>query len=483
MYLGVDLGTSSIKILLGDNNGNIIDSQSVEYPIEYPQEGWSQQNPTDWWNGFCTVTTELGKRHDLTKLKTICFSGQMHGLVLLDDNDEVIRPALLWNDGRTVEQCRYLNEDIGMDKLVAWTGNMALTGFTAPKVLWVRDNEPDNFARIAKIMLPKDYLQYMISGVFASDVSDNSGTLYFDVANKCWSEPMLDILGITTAQLPASFESYEAVGTVSASVAAKLGLSTETKLVIGGGDQAMGAVGTGTITSGSISVSLGTSGVVFVNADTYVEDKKASLHSFCHANGNYHLMGVTMSCAGSTKWWAEDVLGTKDYANLFAGLSEGEVDNLLYLPYLIGERSPINDPFAKGCMYGLSVMHDQKAMTKAVLEGICFSLRDCLDVARAGGVNPQFARVIGGGAKSPDWLQLLADIMNVEIRTINTNEGGGLGAIILGMVADGKYASVAEACGDIIKETATYSPRTEYVAKYTEKFGKYKALYNAVKSL
>ncbi len=483
MYLGVDLGTSSIKVLLSDSNGKIIDSQSVEYPIEYPQEGWSQQNPSDWWAGFGTVVTELGKRHDLRGLKTICFSGQMHGLVLLDDNDEVIRPALLWNDGRTVEQCRYLNEDIGIDKLVAYTGNKALTGFTAPKVLWVRDNEPDNFAKIAKIMLPKDYVQYMITGVFASDVSDNSGTLYFDVANKCWSQPMLDILGITTEQLPTSYESYEVVGTVQQSVADKLGLSTDTKVVIGGGDQAMGAVGTGTITSGQISISLGTSGVVFVNADTYVEDKNAGLHSFCHANGNYHLMGVTLSCAGSTKWWAEDVLGTRDYAGLFAGISQGEVDNLLYLPYLIGERSPINDPFAKGCLYGLTVMHDQKAITKAVIEGICFSLRHCLDVARAGGVNPQFARVIGGGAKSSDWIQILADIMNVEIRTINTNEGGGLGAIILGMVADGKYATVADACSAVISETASYTPRAEYVAVYDKKFAKYKALYQAVKTL
>lgn len=480
MFLGVDLGTSSVKILLADAEGKIIDSESVEYPIEYPHEGWAQQNPEDWWNGFKTVTNEMGKRRDISKIEGISFSGQMHGLVILDKNDQVIRPALLWNDGRTTAECDFLNNEIGKENLIKWTGNVALTGFTAPKVLWVKNNEPENFARIAKIMLPKDYIQYKISGEFASDVSDNSGTLYFDVQNKKWSAEMLEILGISESMLPKSFESVEVVGSVSSEVASELGLSTSCKTIIGGGDQAMGAIGTGTIKSGQISISLGTSGVIFINADEFVKDETAGLHSFCHANGNYHMMGVTLACAGTTKWWVEDILKTKNYNDVFEGIDKMPTDNLLFLPYMMGERSPINDPNAKGTFYGLNLMHDQKAVTKAIVEGVCFSLKDCLDVARAGGVAPKFARVIGGGAKSAEWIQMLADILNLEIRTINTAEGGGLGAIILAMTACGKFESIAKACDSLISETSSYLPNKEKTAEYLLKFNKYKQLYKKV---
>ncbi len=481
MFLGVDLGTSSIKILLSDGDGKIVDSQSVEYPISYPCEGWSEQNPEDWWAGFVAVSKELGLRHDLSKIEAMSFSGQMHGLVILDENDNVIRPALLWNDGRTTAECDFLNNEIGKDKLISWTGNIALTGFTAPKVLWIKRNEEENFKKIKKVMLPKDYIQYKISGEFASDVSDNSGTLYFDVKNKVWSQPMLDILGLKEEFLPKVYESVEVVGSVKADVATELGYSTNCKTVIGGGDQAMGAIGTGTIKSGQISISLGTSGVIFINADEFVEDKNASLHSFAHANGKFHLMGVTLACAGTTKWWVEDILGTTDYGKVFDGISKTEIDNLLFLPYMMGERSPINDPFAKGTFYGLNLMHDQKAVTKAIIEGICFSLKDCLRVANEGGVFPKFARVIGGGTKSNDWLQMLSDILNLEIRTINTSEGGGLGAIILAMTACGKFDSIEKACDELIKETSTYLPKKEKVQGYEAKFEKYKNLYEKVK--
>ncbi len=478
MFLGIDLGTSSVKILLANSDGEIIDSQSTEYPISYPKEGWAEQNPEDWWEGFKIVVKELGKRRDISKIEGMSFSGQMHGLVLLDENDEVIRPALLWNDGRTVKECEYLNNDIGMNKLISWTGNKALTGFTAPKVLWVKNNEPENFNKIAKIMLPKDYIQYKISGVFASDVSDNSGTLYFDVKNKKWSAEMLEILEIKEKMLPKSYESASIVGTVKNNVAQELGLSPEAKVIIGGGDQAMGAIGTGTIKSGQISISLGTSGVIFINANEFVEDKNAGLHSFCHANGSYHLMGVTLACAGSTKWWIEDVLNTKDYNDEFDGISQMEIlENLLFLPYMIGERSPINNPNAKGTLHGLSLTMSRKDITKGIVEGICFSLKDCLCVANEGGVYPEFARVIGGGAKSKDWLQMLSDILELEIRTINTSEGGGFGAIILAMTACGKFQSIAQGCDALISETSTFTPNQERVIKYREKFIKYKKLY------
>lgn len=481
MFLGVDLGTSSIKILLSDDNGKIIDSEATEYPISYPQEGWSEQNPDDWWEGFKTVALRMGKRHNLKMVQAMSFSGQMHGLVILDKNDKVIRPALLWNDGRTVAECDFLNNVIGKENLISWTGNIALTGFTAPKILWVKKNEPENFARISKIMLPKDYIQYKISGNFASDVSDNSGTLYFDVKNKKWSAEMLEILGINENQLPSVHESVEIVGNVSEEVESELGLSTSTKIVMGGGDQAMGAIGTGTIKSGQISISLGTSGVIFINADELVDDKKAKLHSFCHANGRYHLMGVTLSCAGTTKWWIEDILRTKDYVSVMDGISTMPIDNLLFLPYMMGERSPINDPNAKGTFYGLNLMHDRSAVTKAIVEGICFSLKDCLKTANEGGVFPKFARVIGGGAKSKEWLQMLSDILNLEIRTINTSEGGGLGAIILSMTAVGKFDSIASACDALIEETSSFEPNQERASCYEEKFVKYKELYAKTK--
>ncbi len=482
MFLGIDLGTSSIKILLANNKGEIIDSQSAEYPISYPKEGWSEQNPEDWWLSFKNAAKEMGKRTYMSKIEGMSFCGQMHGLVLLDENDNIIRPALLWNDGRTVKECDYLNNEIGMDKLISFTGNKALTGFTAPKILWVKNNEIENFNKIAKIMLPKDYIQYKLSGVFASDVSDNSGTLYFDVKNKKWSAEMLEILGINENMLGKSYESVDVVGCVKDDIATELGFSTSAKIIIGGGDQAMGAIGTGTIKPGQISISLGTSGVIFINADEFVEDENAGLHSFCHANGNYHLMGVTLACAGTTKWWVEDVLKTKDYDSEFEGISEMPISqNLLFLPYMIGERSPINDPNAKGTFYGLNLMHERKDITKAIIEGICFSLKDCLCVANSGGVYPKFARIIGGGAKSNDWLQMLSDILDLEIRTINTSEGGGLGAIILAMTACDKFENIEQACDTLISETSMFTPNAENVKKYKDKFVKYKELYQKVK--
>ena len=466
MYIGVDLGTSSIKLLLADQAGKIIDSASVQYVDHFPQPKWSEQNPADWWDGFCACLNKLGERNDLKEVEALSFSGQMHGLVILDEHDKVIRPAILWNDGRTAEECEFLNTF----PMVEWTGNIALTGFTAPKVLWVKKHEPENFSRIRKILLPKDYLAYRLTGAFNTDVSDASGTTYFNVQEGCWSQPMLEVLGIRAEQLPEIHESGDVVGTVKANV----GLSPNTKVVIGGGDQAMGAIGTGTVSNGQVSISLGTSGVVFINAAKYPAENRGRLHAFRNSNRQFHLMGVTLSCTGSTKWWVEDVLGQKDYDALFTGISKLPIDDLIFLPYLMGERSPINEPNAKGVFFGLTPSHGQKQMTKAVVEGVSLSLLDCLKTVNECGIPTSDARVIGGGAKSPEWLQILADVTGLSLHTIQTTEGGSLGAIILSMAACGKFTSIAEGCAALIQEEKVYTPNRERTLAYAEKYYQYK---------
>lgn len=468
MFLGVDLGTSSIKLLLADQNGDLIDSALATYSANFPQPNWSEQNPIDWWNGFCTCVRILGERNNLKQIEALSFSGQMHGLVILDENEEVIRPAILWNDGRTTEECMVLNKL----PVVEWTGNIALAGFTAPKLLWLKKHESQNFSRISKILLPKDYLAYRLTGVFATDVSDASGTLYFDVQKGYWSQPMLDVLGIREEQLPEIHESVDVIGTVHADV----GLSLDTKVVIGGGDQAMGAIGTGTVCDGQVSVSLGTSGVLFINSENYPSENRGRLHAFRNANGQFHLMGVTLSCAGSTKWWVEDVLGRTDYDSLFAGISALPINELIFLPYLMGERSPINDPNAKGVFYGMNASFGQKQMTKAVVEGVCLSLLDCLKTANECGIQPADARVIGGGAKSPEWLQVLSDVTGLALHTIQTTEGGALGAIILSMTACGRFSSISEGCAILIHEDKIYYPDQGRTSAYTEKFERYKGI-------
>ena len=328
MYIGIDLGTSSLKAVIAGSDGGTIDSARAEYPVSYPKAGWSEQNPDDWYDALIAVFKELRNRNNLGKVRAVSFCGQMHGLVILDKDGNVIRPAILWNDSRTVAQCDYLNNTIGKDKLLGWTGNIAYAGFTAPKILWLKKHEPQKFARIAKIMLPKDYLVYKMSGVFASDVSDNSGTLYFDVRNKEWSKPMLEIMGVKEAQLPKIFESYESVGTVSEDFNAKTGLNAQALVVAGGGDQAVGAIGTGTVGGGALSISLGTSGVVFASSDSYKE-ADGGLHSFCHSDGKYHLMGCMLSCAGSVDFWINNILQSQDFIADVTAIGKAKTEGLL----------------------------------------------------------------------------------------------------------------------------------------------------------
>lgn len=475
-YLGVDLGTSSIKVSLADEKGRILDSESRDYPLYQPQRNWTQQNPEDWYHGLLDCLKELGRREDLKRVSSLSFCGQMHGLVLLDKEDNVIRPAILWNDSRTTKEVDYLNDVFTKERLIAETGNIALCGFTAPKVLWVKENEKDNFDRIAKVMLPKDYLAYRLTKVFASDVSDLSGTLFFSVEKRTYSKAILNILGLREEQLPEIHDSYDVIGKVLPEVARETGLSEETKVVIGGGDQAVGAIGTDTVEENHMSISLGTSGTVFAPLAKYAYDPKGQIHSFRHANGRFHFMGCTLSAMGSLKWFLEDILGTIDYDKELSQMPD-TIDDLLFLPYLVGERSPINDPKARGYFANLSLIHGRSNLVKAVCEGIVFSLYDVYKVMEKLGLFVSSARVIGGGSKSPYLLQILADVFGIDIKTITTSDGGTLGAIILAMVGDGLYPDVETASRSLVHDKKVYHPDRDKHEQYERKFQEYKNLY------
>ena len=479
-YLGIDLGTSSLKVSLSDEKGNIIDTESRSYPLIMPKLNWSEQDPDEWFEAMIQALATLNVRNGLDKVRSLSFSGQMHGLVILDKNDKVIRNAILWNDSRTTKEVDFLNTAIGKKKLIEETSNIAICGFTAPKILWVKNNEPENFEHIAKIMLPKDYLTYKLSGVFASDYSDLSGTLFFNVKEKQYSSYMLNVLGIKIDQLPKIYKSYDCIGTVLPKYKHLIGLNENTKVVIGGGDQAVGAIGTNTIKENEISISLGTSGVVFAPIDKYSYDKDGAIHCLNHATGNYHLMGCTLSAMASLKWFFEEILKTTDYVGELDSIDE-EITDIIFLPYLCGERSPINDPLASGYFSNLALFYKRKDLIKALIEGIVFSLYDCYNTMVGDGINASYARCIGGGTKSKRILQILADVFGIEIRTISTSDGGALGAIILAMVGDGLYPSLKVAAGDLIKDKESFKPNKDKHLKYLDKFKEYKNLYLKVK--
>lgn len=479
-YIGVDLGTSSVKLLLMDEKGEIKNIVSKEYPLYFPKTGWSEQKPEDWWSRTKEGIRELIGAVDAAKVAGISFGGQMHGLVILDKEDNVLRPAILWNDGRTQAECDYLNKEIGREKISEYTANMALTGFTAPKLLWVKKNEPEIFEKIEKIMLPKDYLAYKLSGVHCTDVSDASGMLLFDVKNKCWSKEMMEIVGVKESQLAKIFESYEVVGTLLPDVAAELGLPETVKVIAGAGDNAAGAVGTGTLEHGMCSVSLGTSGTVFIATDEFAVDDANAMHSFAHANGKYHFLGCMLSAASSNKWWMDDIIGTKDYAAEQKGITEIGKNHVYYLPYLMGERTPHNNPNARGCFVGLSMDTKREDMTLAVMEGVTYALRDALEIARSFGVKITRVRAIGGGAKSPLWCRVLANIMNVKVDRINCEEGPGYGAAILAAVGCGEFASVEEAASKLIRVVDTIEQEPAVVAEYEKRYAVFRAIYPAL---
>ena len=482
-YIGVDLGTSAVKLLLMNDKGAIEKIVSREYPLYFPRPGWSQQNPEDWWNGTVEGIRELISGIDGNLVAGISFGGQMHGLVILDEADQVIRPAILWNDGRTAAQTDYLNQVVGKEALARNTANIAFAGFTAPKLLWVREQEPENFARIAKIMLPKDYLAYRMTGVFCTDYSDASGMLLLDVKNRCWSEEMLKTCGVRKEQMPRLYESYEKVGTLKPEVAGQLGLSCDCLVAAGAGDNAAAAVGTGTVGEGKCNLSLGTSGTIFISSDNFRMDSHNALHAFAHADGHYHLMGCMLSAASCNKWWMEEIIQTEDYAKEQEKIGTLGENHVYFLPYLMGERSPHNDPNARGTFIGITMDTTRAQMTQAVLEGVAFAIRDSFEVARSLGISIDRTMICGGGAKSPLWKKIMANVLNIQVDVPQIEEGPAMGAAMLAAVADGTFASVKEAADCVVRVKETISPDPALAAAYDRQYRKFAQIYPAVREL
>lgn len=483
LYIGVDLGTSAVKLLLMNEQGEIQKITSREYPLSFPQPGWSEQNPYDWYEQTIDGLKELLSECDKHQVAGISFGGQMHGLVVLDAQDCVIRPAILWNDGRTMPQVDYLNETIGRTRISSYTANIAFAGFTAPKILWMRDEEPDNFARINKIMLPKDYLAYRLSGSFCTDYSDASGMLLLDVKNRCWSREMLELCGITEEQLPKLYESYEVVGTLRPEIAEELGLSSAVKVIAGAGDNAAAAVGTGTVGDGQCNISLGTSGTIFMSSERFGVDSHNALHSFAHADGKYHLMGCMLSAASCNKWWMDEILQEKDYVNAQKDITVLGDNHVYFLPYLMGERSPHNDPLARACFLGMSMDTTRADMVQAIFEGVAFAMRDSMEVAKSLGLHLERTKICGGGAKSPLWCRIMANVLDMKVDLLAVEEGPALGGAMLAAVGCGAYASVEEAAAAIVSVAKTIEPEPELVAKYEERYQVFRQIYPALKGI
>ena len=483
LYIGIDLGTSAVKLLLLDESGAVLNTVSKEYPLSFPHPGWSEQRPEDWRHAVMEGVPELVAGFDAGQVAGIGAGGQMHGLVALDKDDNVIRPCILWNDGRTSAEVEYLNGTVGKDKLSAWTANIAFAGFTAPKLLWMRKNEPENFARIAKIMLPKDYINYVLTGVHCCDYSDASGMLLLDVEHKCWSKEMLELCGVTESQMPRLFESYECVGTLKPEIAAQLGLSENVKVCAGAGDNAAAAVGTGTVGEGACNISLGTSGTIFISSDSFGVDPNNALHAFAHADGNYHLMGCMLSAASCNKWLMEDIFSTTDYNAEQAPITDDKLgeNHVYFLPYLMGERSPINDNNASGTIVGMNMDNTHADITQAVLEGVAFAIRDSLEVARSLGIEIKRSMLCGGGAKSPLWRKIMANVLGIELDLPVSEQGPGMGGAMLAMVCCGAYSSVREVCEKLVRVSETVKPDGDLTAKYERRYQAFKQIYPALK--
>ncbi|MEE0420133.1 MAG: xylulokinase [Lachnospiraceae bacterium] len=482
-YIGIDLGTSAVKLLLMSAEGDIENTVSKEYPLYFPQPGWSEQNPEDWWKAVLKGLKELTVECDRSTIRGISFGGQMHGLVVLDDRDQVIRPAILWNDGRTSKQTDYLNRVVGKEKLSQYTANIAFAGFTAPKILWLMEEEPENFGKISKIMLPKDYLAYRLSGSFCTDVSDASGMLLMDVEHKCWSHEMLGICRITESQLPRIYESYEAVGTLLPQLAEELGFPSDVKIAAGAGDNAAAAVGTGTVGEGCCNISLGTSGTIFISSEHFKVDPNNALHAFAHADGHYHLMGCMLSAASCNKWWMEEILNTREYGKEQETITKLGENRVFFLPYLMGERSPHNDSDARGTFIGMTMDTAREDLTQAVLEGVAFAIRDSFEVARSLGIQIKRTKICGGGAKSPLWKKIIANVLGIPVDIVRTEEGPGYGGAILAAVACKEYATVQEAAGKLVRVSDTVMPDEELTRKYDERYQKFRKIYPSVKKL
>jgi len=492
--LGIDVGTTGSKALLVGTDGAVKASATTEYPMFTPQPLWAEQNPTDWWAATVASIGRVLEEGGVEpgQVVGVGLTGQMHGLVLLDGDGRVLRRCIMWNDQRTAAECAAITEKVGQQKVLQLTCNPVLPGFTAPKIAWVREHEPEVYERVGKVLLPKDYVRYRLTGGFFSEVSDASGTSMFDVGQRTWSEEMLEALDVPRDWLPEVTESPEVSAHVSADAATQTGLLAGTPVVGGGGDQAAQAVGTGIVDEGVVSVTLGTSGVVFAASEAYRLEPEGRLHAFCHAvPGTWHLMGVMLSAAGSFRWY-RDTLGEPERAeaaetgrDAYDLLTEAAAEvppgceGLLFLPYLTGERTPYPDPNARGVFFGLTLRHRKAHLTRAVLEGVTYGLRDSLELMRALGLSLEQVRASGGGARSALWRQILADVFDTQIVTVNVTEGAAYGAALLAGVGAGVYLSVAEACASAIRVTGRTEPGPA-VAAYDDYYPRYRALYPAL---
>ena len=483
--LGIDVSTTATKAVLIDEAGAVRGVGASDYEFDVPHPLWSEQDPGLWWDGAVnairSVLASTGVAgHDVV---AIGLTGQMHGLVLLDERNEVLRPAILWNDQRTAAECDVIRDTIGRERLIAITGNDALTGFTAPKLVWVRDHEPDTWARAAHVLLPKDLVRLRLTGDHAIDKADGAGTILFDLAARDWSPKVVDALGIDRRWLPETFEGPDVTGVLSAAAAEATGLAPATPVVAGGGDQAANAVGLGAVEAGTPVLSLGTSGVVFAPTDRPIVEPGGRVHAFCHSvPDRWHLMSVMLSAAGSLRWFRDTLAPGVPYGDLTDAAADVPAgsNGLWFLPYLSGERSPHPDPLARGAFVGLTVGHERRHLTRAVLEGVAYGLRDGLDLMVAAGMPaPTRIRASGGGTASPVWRQILADVLDVEIATVATTEGAAYGAGILAAVGAGWHDSVAAAAEAWVTATVAAAPGPD-AAVYRERHAGYRALYPAL---
>ena len=484
VLVGLDVGTGGARAVAVDESGRVVAEASSEFPLHSPRPGWTEQDPADWWRGakeaLGRVANEVSEAGD--EVVGIGLTGQMHGSVFLDSSDEVIRPALLWNDQRTGPQCEEITRAVGGERLISIAGNPALTGFQAPKIVWLRDEEPEHYSWVARVLLPKDYVRLMLTGEYATDASDAAGTLLLDIRARDWSGEILDALEIPMEWMPKVHEGPESTGTLRQEVAEELGLLSGIPVAAGGGDNAAAAVGTGIVGPGLVNSSVGTSGVLFAHAREFNPDPSGRLHAFCHAvPGAYHLMGVTLSAGGSLSWWRETVGGDYDELVEAASAVPPGSEGLVFLPYLSGERTPHLDPEARGAFFGLTARHGIAHMTRAVMEGVVFSLRDAMEIMRGLGVPVEDVRATGGGARSALWRGLQADVYDTPIRRTVADEGPAYGAALLAGVASGTYAGVDEASSVVELREEVTEPDPERVKTYEEHYEVYSSLYPATR--
>ena len=494
--IGIDVSTTGVKSILVSQDGNVVADSLVEYSFSSPKPGWAEHDPKEWYEATLNSLKFLSQKSGslIDKVVVIGITGQMHGSVFLDENNDVIRPALLWNDQRTYKECIEIETKVGKSKLLDEVANPALTGFTLPKVLWMRNNEPENFARLRKVLLPKDYVRFKLTGTYATDVADASGTLLFDVKNRKWSDFMLDTFDLNREWLPLCFESQEIAGYLAKEAANYCGINKGIPFVAGGGDQAAGGVGNGIVETGLVSVTIGTSGVIFVSTEKPRVESEGKLHTFCHAvPGMWHVMGVTLSAAGSMKWFAENIgpensrsqsseKGNNVYQQVDAQAARilPGSEELLFLPYLTGERTPYPDPNARGVFFGLTNRHGKPHMARAVMEGVAFSLKDCMNLVLNMDIKIRKIMVSGGGAKSDLWKQITADVLEKDLITLNTTEGPAFGVAILGFVGTKVYRDVPTACKSMIKEVTVTKANSDNFGVYRKLYSIYTKLYPAL---